>query len=492
MNKIENQHLKRAHELLKDDQAGRAKRLAERVLRFNPGLVEALELIAKIEMLRGRFQAAIPLLEQATEGADKTPESLSMLGFCYRVTRQDEKALKAFREAHKKDPKQFQALFGLAGVYIGRGDMENAQKFLEKAIAVPSQNLEGYRLLATLTPKAGDKKFLKTMVDLLPKVKDFPATEKAHLEFAIAAACQKQGKKDDFAQHLHAANKHLQTEAQPWFEANELAYQGSRQVFTKEIFKGQNPLSAKKFTPIFIVGLPRSGSTLLEQILASHTKVFGADEMPYIRSLLVEDMTRHYGKVYPKFLPEMTAEEKISLAGAYQEKVRALAPKRPFIIDKMVGNSFFVGMIKMVLPWAKVIHVKRHPADIALSMYSSFFSPKISYANDLGELAKYFRMHAGYMDLWEEVCPGFVYHVKYEDLVKNQEQESRKIIKFCGLKWEPGVLDFHKTDRTVLTLSAGQVRKQIYTSSIGKWKDYNGALKPFIAGTQDLYKKYGY
>lgn len=492
MNTQENPHLARARKHFENDKLSRAKRITERVLKGNPNLVEALELLAAIDMQRGQFSAAIPLLEKASGSKKKNPETLARLGFCYRINRQNDKALEAFKSALKVAPEQFESLFGAGGICIGLGDMEKAQGYLEKAIEAPSRNLECYRLLATLTPLAKDKKFLKRMLNLVSMVEDFAPTEQAHLELAIASAYQAQGDKEKFIEHVHKANEHLRKEPGPWREANQMALDLSKEVFTKEIFKGQNSVKARKFTPIFIVGLPRSGSTLLEQILASHSKVFGADEMPFVRRLFVEDMTRHFGKIYPKFVPEMSVEDKLGLAEGYQSRVQDLAPKSPFIIDKMVGNSFFIGMIKLIMPWAKVIHIKRHPADTALSMYSNFFAPSISYANDLEELPKYFRMHVEYMDLWEKVCPGFVHHVRYEDLVANLEEESKKIVEFCGLEWEDACLDYHKTERTVMTLSAGQVRNKVYSSSIGKWKDYKAALKPFTDGVKDLLKGYGY
>lgn len=492
MNTPENSNLVRAKKFFDDDNLGRAKRITQRVLTANPGMPEALELLAAIDMQRGQFSTAIPFLVKASETNKENAETMARLGFCYRITRQNEKALGAFKAALKVFPDQFESLFGAAGVYIGKGEMEKAQTYLEQAIDVPSKNLECYRLLATLTEKGKDKKFLQRMLGLVAMVEDFSPTEQAHLELAIATSYQKQGDKEKFIEHVESANAHLRKEAKAWRQANQMALDFSKEIFTKENLKATNPVKAKKFTPIFIVGLPRSGSTLLEQILASHSKVFGAEEMPFIRRLFVEDLTRHFSKIYPRFVPELNPEEKLELAETYQGRVQALAPGSPFIIDKMVGNSFFIGMIKLILPWAKVIHIKRHPADTALSMYSNFFAPAISYANNLEELPKYFRMHVEYMNLWDEVCPGFVHHVRYEDLVNNLEQESKKIIEFCGLEWEEGCLDFHKTERTVSTLSAGQVRNKVYTSSIGKWKGYKTALKPFTDGVKDLLKGYGY
>lgn len=487
-----NQYLEKAKALFEQGNSGRAKRIAATVLRNNPGFSEALDLLGSIEMQRGNLRAARPLFEEAVKGAAKDPGTLCKLGFCLRGLKDTEKSLAVFLEVLDLDPENFNALFAAAGIYITLGEIEKAQEYLEKAVADTPPNLEPFRLLATLTPKAKDPAFLKGMLEFRKNSGDYSAENRSQLEFAIASACLAQGDQNGFTAHVKAANALLTNNPGGWYPANKLAFDLSHEIFTKDLVKSGTPIAEKKFTPIFIVGLPRSGSTLTEQILASHSKVYGADELPFIRQLFVEDMTRHFEMVYPKFFPNLPEEDKVALARAYQDKVQALSPESPFVVDKMVGNSFFIGAIKMILPWAKVIHVKRHPADTALSMYSSYFAPSVSYANDLPELARYFRMHAGYMALWEKVCPGFVHSVKYEDLVKDLEGESKKIFKFCGLEWEPSCLDFHATKRAVGTLSAGQVRKKVYTSSIGNWKKHKDLLKPFTEAVQDLLKDYGY
>ena len=201
---------------------------------------------------------------------------------------------------------------------------------------------------------------------------------------------------------------------------------------------------------------------------------------------------RDRNKIYPSFVPALSEEELLNLADQYQTRLKALAPDYEYITDKMVGNSLYAGMIKKVMPWAKVIHIHRHPCDIAFSMYSRWFDSTTPFANDLEEMAKYFRLTFEIMEYWHKVLPGFVLEVKYEDLVQDLEGTAKKIFKFCGLKWEKQCLDFHQTERAVNTLSSTQVREKIYTSSIGRWRDYEGDLQPFISGIEDLIEPYGY
>lgn len=470
----------------------RAKRICERVLAGDATNSDAYDILGCIELQRGRHALAIPLLEKACAFDRTNADKWSCLGFCHQAIRQLDQALEAYAKALNLNPKNYIALFGTGASLAIKGDMKKGEKYLVKAIGISNQFLEPYRLLATMTERGKQVSFLNTMLRVEKQVAGAPPAEQAQLQYAIAAAYEKQGNKAKFVEHTEKANALMYSLAPDWYTANKMLLDFSRTVFTKDLFKGENPASAKKVTPIFIVGLPRSGSTLVEQILSSHPEVHGSDELPYIRRFYIEDMGRNTGKVYPTFVPALTAEEKRGMADLYQDKVMSLAPGSAFMTDKMVGNSFFVGIIRLIMPWAKVIHVKRHPCDTALSMYSRFFDTAVPYANNLVELSKYLKLNAAFMDLWNEVCPDFVHEVRYEDIVADLEGESKKMVKFCGLKWDPACLDFHKTEREVFTLSAQQVRKQIYSSSIGRWKNYAGMLEPFHAEVKDMLKSYGY
>ena len=482
----------RAREYYDAENFSRAKRLCERILSTDEKNAEAWMILGTIEMRRARYAFAIPPLEKSVELAPDNVEALGKLAFAYQQERHIRKALEAYLAVLEKDPKNYEALYGAGMCQTILGDFTAAQEHLEKAIGISNHLMEPYRLLVDFTAKGEDPELLKELEALADTVKNARPVEQAQWHYAMANAYEKQGKPDKFIEHLEKANALQATNDRKWFVAHRFMLDAAKEIFADQAFQAVTPESEKKFTPIFIVGMPRSGSTMLEQILATHPDVYGADELLYIRRFFIEDMSRHMGVPYPLFLEKLTEDDLIGMARRYQETVETLANGQPFITDKMVGNIFFVGLIKKVMPWAKVIHIKRHPYDMALSIYSRHFNVSAGFLNNLEEMADYFRCHHEASQLWQKACPDFIHEVRYESLVDNLEDESRKILDFCGLDWDPSVLEFHKAKRSVFTHSSTQVREKVYSTSVGKWQKHAQMLAPFISRIDDLMEDYGY
>ncbi|KAK9821781.1 hypothetical protein WJX81_002302 [Elliptochloris bilobata] len=242
-------------------------------------------------------------------------------------------------------------------------------------------------------------------------------------------------------------------------------------------------------TPVFVVGMPRSGSTLVEQILASHSQVFGAGEDTAFQPLV------------PDLIAALnSADRKAAIAAVGMRYVAAMRAHMPRdspnpsparIVDKMLRNAWNVGHIAIALPRASVVHVVRHPLDVVLSCYVQPFEGRgTPWAWDLKEIAHEVALTHEVMKLWDEVLPGRVLHVRYEELVADQAAVSRRLLAHCGLPWEEGVLDFHATQRTVQTASLGQVRKRIYGSAVARWRQYAAELRPAAEILQPLIDVY--
>jgi hypothetical protein len=234
--------------------------------------------------------------------------------------------------------------------------------------------------------------------------------------------------------------------------------------------------------------MPRSGTTLIEQILASHPDVHGAGELTDF-SRLANQMLDAKGKPrrYPDDAAKLTGKELIALGKAYVARLRLLSPDAPRVTDKMPANFLYVGLIHLALPQARIIHVRRDPRDTCLSCYSKLFSAPQEFSYDLAELGRYYRQYDSLMTHWRKTLPrGRMLEVRYEDVIGDLETWARRIVKHCGLKWDPACIAFHEARRPVRTASASQVRQPIYRTSEGRWRKYGDDLQPLVTALGDV------
>jgi hypothetical protein len=231
--------------------------------------------------------------------------------------------------------------------------------------------------------------------------------------------------------------------------------------------------------PVFIVGMPRSGTTLIEQILASHPKVFGAGELRAMANL-AERISGPKGILFPEAASTLTDDHLLQLGGQYLHVVRRLAPTAERITDKMPGNFVLAGLIHLALPNARIIHVCRDARDTAFSCFSILFARGHEFTYDLADVGRYCGAYRRLMNHWRNVMPGVMLEVHYEEVVADLESQARRIIAHCGLEWDERCLEFYRTERSVRTASANQVRQPIYRSSIGRWRLHKDALLPLL------------
>jgi hypothetical protein len=227
--------------------------------------------------------------------------------------------------------------------------------------------------------------------------------------------------------------------------------------------------------------MPRSGTTLIEEILASHPKVFGAGELRDFGTL-AGTLRGADGSEFPECVGSLTTDQIRFLGTTYMNAIRALAPAAERVVDKMPYNFYSVGLIHLALPNARIIHARRDPRDIALFCFSLLFTKGNEFTYDLAEIGRYICAYETLMQHWQRLLPpDAILEVRYEELVDRFEDEARRIIAHCGLDWDDACLAFHKTQRPVRTASVNQVRQPIYRSSVGRWRRYEGFLQPLLA-----------
>jgi hypothetical protein len=261
-------------------------------------------------------------------------------------------------------------------------------------------------------------------------------------------------------------------------------------VFTAEFFETRASFGYSDPAPILIVGLPRSGSTLIEQILCSHSQVDGTAELPDLMKLGQQTGENRFDNMkYPETLVDMDADNVEGLGKDYIESTFHHRHGAPYFTDKMPNNFPHIGLLHLVLPNAKVIDARRHPLDSCFGTFKQLFAKGQPFSYDLFELGQYYIDYIRLMEHWDRVLPGKVLRVQYEDNVADQEKQARRMIEHCGLEWEDQVLRFYETERAVKTASSEQVRQPIYNKSVNSWKRYETELADLILLLEDVLAK---
>ncbi len=426
-----------------------------------------------------RIDAAVASFRQALAiKADHAPAHLS-LGLALRQLRRPEDAQACCETALAINPNYVEALSFLGELWADRGRFSEAEGLFRRAIAINPDFAPAYAGIAThrnMTDE--DAAWLTGASTALAK--RLPLAHEISLRYAL-------GKYFDDTKRYEEAFGHYR-------QANELTkrygsrYEGAKLtrrideiigLFDADFLRQCEACASDSRLPVLIVGMPRSGTSLTEQILASHPAAFGAGEVIFWNGAYdAYRDARGQGRSPADLLP--------GLARDYLARLTALSAGAARIVDKMPANFMYAGLIHAALPQARIIHMRRHPIDTCLSIYFQNFFNIGPYANDFDHLAHYYREYLRITDHWRTVLPeAALLEVPYEALVADQEGWTRRMLEFIGLPWDPGCLDFHRTDRVVITASKWQVRQKIHAASAGRWKNYEkflGPLQGLIAG----------
>ncbi len=320
------------------------------------------------------------------------------------------------------------------------------------------------------------------MQDLLRDIDTLETRQQIELHFALGKACEDLGRHAEAFAHWRDGNA-IKRRVLDYSESGMLAWLARiRDVFTPELMRAKAELGDPSELPVFIVGMPRSGTTLLEQILSGHPDFFGAGELHNFGRAVTG--LAPGALAFPEAVWSWDADALMRLGARYDAELRALAPRARRASDKLPANFQFCGLIHLALPHARIIHVRRDPVDTCLSCFSKLFTgDNLPYAYDLeAELGRYYRAYAEPHGATGVRCSpaGVMLEVAYEDMVGDLEGQARKAVAHCGLDWDPRCLAFHDLDRPVRTASAAQVRQPLYGGSVARGRNYDGMLQPLL------------
>ena len=506
--------LQKAMSQVQKGNLGEAEKIYREILSDDPNNVDALRLLALLASRTGAVDQAINMLENCTKIAPDyalawenlakmyrqkdDPDSLQKAAFCFRKatelrpnwaegwaglgtmqtrSSQHEEGIESYKKSIELKTNQPRVHLSLGHVYKTTGNQEACISSYNEAISFDNNFGEAYWSLANLKTYKFSGEEISSMEKKI-ELTEVPEREKVHFLFSLGKAFEDMGNYDESFEYYKRGNdlNRGRTTYDP--KAIEALSERLKQFFTEERFHENKDFGDNSSAPIFIVGLPRSGSTLIEQILASHSKIEGTMELPNIMNIArklgnsTKDRT-----AYPEVIESLQGSDLTDLGKSFIDETQFLRTGKQYFIDKMPNNFSHIGLIKLILPNAKVIDARRNPMDTCFSCFKQLFARGQAFTYDLSEIARYYVNYVNLMDHWDKVLPGYVFKVQHEDLINNQEGVTRDLIDFCEVDFESSTLEFYKTKRAVKTASSEQVRQPINTKGVNQWKNYEAHLK---------------
>ena len=459
-----------------------AEFLLETVMELAPDHIEAEIQLAHVLLRRQRFHKAHKRVAAIYE-RNKNPSSQVQALYasvCFGVGENDE-AIKTYQEMIRVSPNDPQLRVSLAHIYNATGESPKAVDLFKQAYGLKPDFGDAFWSLANTKSYRFTEEELAAMTDRV-SASSTPQIDKTQMHFALGKAYEDSKDYDTAFSHYQAGNTLKRETSNHSKEQLDIRISTQFDVCTAELFERLKDVGHDAPDPIFILGLPRAGSTLLEQILASHSKVDGTMELHDIldlaKRLRGRDKASDPSPRYPRILGELPTERFAQFGQQFIEDTRAYRGSAPYFIDKMPNNFFHIGLIKLILPNAKVIDARRHPMACCFSGYKQLFGEGQEFSYGLEEIGNYYRQYVDLMNHWDEVLPGFVLRVQHEDVIADLEGQVRRILDFCGLEFEESCVEFHKTKRTVRTPSAEQVRQPINKSGVDQWCNFESHLDP--------------
>jgi tetratricopeptide (TPR) repeat protein len=468
--------------LMSQKRADEAEVCYHQALYLKTDFVEAYNHLGVSLKKQGRFADAEANFRKALDLRPDYASAHNNLGNALHDQDRIAEAEACYRQAIKFKTDYAEAYSNLGNTLKSEGRLDEAKEALERAIAIKPDFVEPHFGLSVLKTYAEDDPHLAMLEKQRPMVGDLSIETQIRYWFALGKVYEDIGRHDESFGAYEQGNR-LKHGVLAWDEAEDDAMlERMMAVFTKEFFAARpKPTHAGK-APIFIVGMPRSGTTLLEQILSTHPGVFGAGELKDMNEVVIRAMPSADYLRYPTAVADFTSEEFRRIGEQYTERVWRNAPEAARITDKMPSNFFYLGMIHLMLPEAKIIHAMRDPMDSCFSCYSRLFNKEnVRFAYDLGTLGRYYARYIKLMRHWHTVLPpGTILDLRYEDMVADTEGQARRALAHLDLPWDESCLEFHHNKRRVKTASLAQVRKPIYKTSVARWKYYEKHLEPLL------------
>ena len=462
----------------KNSQNDDAYNCYEKAIKINHAYPQAHNNLGMIDLKRRKLDAAVKCFEWAIAYSPNYVEAHNNLGAAFQELMLFEKAKEQYEKALLINPKFAPALNNLGAACEIFGLTEQAFNNYTNAINEDPNYSEAHRNLSVIKKYKKNDTQINQMESLYKKT-HLTITDRRNLCFALAKVYDDLGENDQFFKFLNEGNDLRKQELNYKFSSSQKTHDGLLKAFKKTPnILYESVQKESNIRPIFILGMPRSGTTLVEQIIASHEKVHGAGELNNLKNIVTPLLENHFNS-NNKTINQDDIE---LIRKQYLDSLIKLNSKEKILTDKMPMNFKFIGYILSAIPEAKIIHVKRDARATCWSNYKHYFSSGNGFTFNQKDLAKYFGLYSELMNYWHKLFPDKIYELSYEKLTENQKQETEKLLKYCDLNWDKNCLNFHKNTRAIKTASSSQVRKKMYQGSSEAWKKYEPNLQPLLEG----------
>ncbi len=454
-----------------------------RALALEPNFFHALFNLGNVLRDQGHFDLAIACFERVLAINPSFPDAYNNLGSALMVQDRTDQAVARLKQALALKPDFAEAHYNLGNALKNLGKFDEAAAHYDRALALRPDYAEvHYGRTDLKTFRAGDPD-LAALEKLAADANRLPPSKMLYIHFALGKALDDVGDYQRAFEHLLLGNALKRREVDYHEAAFQQTLRQIAEVFDSSLLSRFDGAGDPSAVPIFVLGMPRSGSTLVEQILASHPLVQAAGELKNLRRVARAAPDAAGRPVpFPAGVRELNADDFRRLGQAYLASLPTPAAGKKRIVDKMPGNFLRIGLIRLILPNARIIHTVRDPVDTCVSCFSRLFMSGHPFSYDLAELGRYYRWYHELMEHWRTVLPaGAMLDVAYEDVVDDLEGQARRLIDFCGLPWDDRCLNFHETSRPIVTASNVQVRQPLYRSSVARWRRFEAYLQPLLA-----------
>ena len=412
----------------------------------------------------------------------KIPEPHNNLGSLYNSINKFDDAIFCYKKAISINSKFSQSHHNIGNVYMTIGNFIEAKKHFEECIKIDSNNSSAHRALSRLTKYVtNNDEHFKELIKIYKKINVDDLVNKSNISFALGKAYEDIKDFDNSYHYYNEANKLYRKKINFSVNSEINKFNEIKETYNKSLYEKYANSGYQDFSPIFIVGMPRSGTTLVEQIISNHNKVFGAGEVDYIPDLMNKRFSNTNKSLFFKEILDFNANDFKKVGNDYHLKMKNISNNSERTTDKLPINFLSIGFIKLILPRSKIIHCYRNSKDTCLSIFKNHFpGGKVNFAYNIDEIVKYFNLYYDLMDYWNNLLPNFVYNLNYENLILNTESEIRKLLQFSNLNWTDNCLNFHKNKKPIKTASDIQARNKIYSSSVNSWKNYDKYLSSYF------------